>query len=509
LCLLHLPVENDNAVVLEELIRRATSGQTLHRHVLFRPSLVYQVLEDPFWIWCEYHAPRSEAVYESSRYDEMRRQRGLEHERAWVQNHYPDAIRVAPGFGFEALSETLRLMLEGVRAIYQPELWDLEGESYGRADLLVRHDSGRSDLGPYHYRLVEIKRVKSLQDHHILQGAFYNRMLGKLQGWTPAELTMVLKETVETVPYASLRKELDAVLDKWKGLRDGQVSPEPGRPPNVTDSPWRVYGNKLVERRRDLILLAGVGSREREKLRAANIHGVDQLWGLRLEEVCEILGEQHGAQAYYVAQAYRTRQPLLKPHSRLAIPRGHRHLYFDFETSDEVHPTEPPHVYLIGCWDAERDQYVKFLARGAADEGRIFGEFLDYVGDVEHTRLYHWTDYEIGQMVLVIQRWPHLETALRRVTSSCVDLMRAVKSAVYLPVPSFSLKCVAPALGFTWRQEGFDAFDSMVCYWDYLEGKDEALVDRCLVYNEDDCRAMWHVDREFAPRFPERAGGVS
>ena len=60
---------------------------------------------------------------------------------------------------------------------------------------------------------------------------------------------------------------------------------------------------------------------------------------------------------------------------------------------------------------------------------------------------------------------------------------------------------VAPALGFTWRQEGFDAFDSMVCYWDYLDGGDEAIIEKTLLYNEDDCRAMWHIDHELTKRF--------
>ncbi len=486
--------------MLEELIRRATSGKKLDRHVLFRPSLVYQVLRDPFWIWCEYHAPRSEAMDETDRYDEMRWQRGIEYEQAWVRDHYPDAARVAPDFGFEALRNSLQAMLDGVKAIYQPQLWDLGGESYGKGDLLVRDDTRGSDLGPYHYRVVEIKRARSMQDHHVLQAAFYNRMLGKLQGCTATEMSIALRDATETVPYTGKERELDEIIVRWKALRVGEYIPEPRRPPDVTDSPWRVYGNTLVESRKDLVLLAGVGARERMKLREAGMHRVDQLWNLRLEETREIVGAKYGAQAYYVAQAYKTGQPVLKPHCRLNIPRAKRHLYFDFETSDEVHPTEPPHVYLIGCWDAERDRFVEFLARGAEDEGRIFREFLDYIEDVKNARLYHWTDYEIGQMMSVIQRWPHLEASLCQLMSSCVDLMREIKSAVYLPVPSFSLKCVGPALGFTWRQEGFDAFDSMVCYWDYLDGRDEAAINRAIAYNEDDCRAMWHVDRELTRR---------
>ncbi|MEE9568939.1 MAG: TM0106 family RecB-like putative nuclease, partial [Candidatus Binatia bacterium] len=161
-----------------------------------------------------------------------------------------------------------------------------------------------------------------------------------------------------------------------------------------------------------------------------------------------------------------------------------------------VHPTELPHVYLIGCWDAKRDQFVKFLARGAQDEGRIFEEFLDYVGDAENACLYHWTDFEIGQMTKVIQRWPATEGPLRKLISSCVDLKQIIQSAVYLPVPTFSLKSVAPALGFRWRQESFGAFESMVCYWDYLDDGEKSTINKAILYNEDDCVSMWHIDQE-------------
>lgn len=483
-----------------ELIRRATGVMRLDHRVVFRPSLVYPVLHDPFWVWCEYHAPRSEAVDETGRYDEMRWQRGREHEQAWVRAHYPEAVLIKPEFGLEALKNTLQAMLRGVPAIHQPQLWNLGGESYGKGDLLVQDESHGSDLGPYHYRPVEVKWARSLQEHHVIQAACYNRMLGRLQGYTPGTLTIALREGVERVPYSGTERELDAVLSTWRALRDGRLTPEPGRPPNATDSPWRVYGNKVVQGRMDLVLLAEVGSRDREKLREAGIHRVDQLWERRLEEVCEILGAQAGTTAYHVAQAYKTGQPVRRPGGRLAIPRAERHLYFDFETSDEVHPTEPPHIYLIGCWDAERDRSVRFLAGGAKDEARIFQEFLEYIGDVEKTRLYHWTDFEIRELRKVIERWPVLEGSLTRLTASCVDLKETVKAAVYLPVPTFSLKCVAPALGFQWHQEGFGAFEAMVCYWDFLGSGDESALDQAIRYNEDDCRAMQHVDRELTKR---------
>lgn len=482
---------------MRALLDRATAGERIHRRPRLSPSLVDKVLRDPFWVWCQYHAPKAEAVNEVGRYEQMRYRRGVEHEDAWVAEHYPDALVIRPDFGHEALVRTLRAMLEGVPAIHQPQLWDLGRDIYGRGDLLVRDDSRGSDLGPYHYRIIEIKRARKLRDAFTLQAAFYNRTVGALQGYTPSEVAVALRNEIQTVDVSELGQRIDKVVSRWVGLRDGAEEPETRRPPDVTDSPWRVYGNKIVQERRDLVLLAGVRSPERAKLRAAGIHQVDDLWSRSPEEVDEILGPHHGPTAYHVARSYRIGRPVPKPGRELKIPRARRLLYFDFETADDAHPTIPPHVYLIGCWDGARDQFVKFQARGPEDEAGIFEDFLDYVGDdVEAVRLYHWTDYEVWQMQAVMRRWPRLEGPLTRLLGSCVDLKQCIQDAVYLPVPSFSIKSVAPALGFNWRQQGFGAFEALVCYWDSIETGDRTLADKAVLYNEDDCLAMWHVDQK-------------
>ena len=491
-----MPIQGPE-IRLRALLDRATSGQRIHGRSRLRPSLVDKVVRDPFWVWCQYHAPKSEAVNEISRYEQMRYRRGVEHEDAWVAAHYPDAVVIRPDFGHDALVRTLRAMMEGVPAIHQPQLWDLGHDVYGRGDLLVRDDSHASDLGPYHYRVIEIKRARRLRDGFALQAALYNRTVGAIQGYTPSHVAVALRDEVQRLDVAGFGDRIDEVASRWAGLRDGAVEqPETRRPPDVTDSPWRVYGNRLVRERRDLVLLAGVKAPERAKLRAAGIRRVDDLWSRSPEEIDEILGPHHGPAAYHVAQSYKAGQPVPRPSRELRIPRARRLLYFDFETADDVHPTIPPHVYLIGCWDGARDQFVRFLAQGPEDEERIFEDFLDYVGDgVEAVRLYHWTDYEVWQMQAVMRRWPRLEGRLTRLTGSCVDLKQCIQDAVYLPVPSFSIKSVAPALGFNWRQQGFGAYEALVCYWDSLETGDRSLAEKAVLYNEDDCLAMWHVDQ--------------
>jgi predicted RecB family nuclease len=164
-------------LTIEQLVQRATGGEKFNRHNLFRPSLTYYLLKDPFWLWCEYHAPKAEAIDETTRYDELRMEHGIEHEVRWVRANFPAAVEIKPGFGFDALKNTFRAMLDGARVIYQPQLWDLRQETYGKGDLLIRDDSAPSDLGPYHYRVVELKRSRTLREYHVQQAGFYNQII--------------------------------------------------------------------------------------------------------------------------------------------------------------------------------------------------------------------------------------------------------------------------------------------------------------------------------------------
>lgn len=262
-------------VSLEELICRATASKKFNRHNLFRPSLSYYLLKDPFWIWCTHHAPKSAAVDETTRYEKLRMQQGVEYEQQWVKSHYPNALEIKPSFGFAALKNTCQALLDGVPAIYQPQLWDLENDMYGKGDLLIRDDSASSDLGSFHYRVVEIKRSQSLQASHALQGAFYSENLAKLQHYAPREITIVLRDSVETVPHADKVGEVESARQLWNELRAGNRTPETNRPPNAASSPWRLYANQHVANTRDLILIAGITKRERDKLRRAGIMNID------------------------------------------------------------------------------------------------------------------------------------------------------------------------------------------------------------------------------------------
>ena len=69
-----------------------------------------------------------------------------------------------------------------------------------------------------------------------------------------------------------------------------------------------------------------------------------------------------------------------------------------------------------------------------------------------------------------------------------------MEKAFYFPSPSLSLKAAAPAFGFHWRQDDCGAMDSMVYFTRWLNEGDQALLNKVLMYNEDDCVAMLHIE---------------
>ena len=478
---------------IHTFIERVTNGKEPDRNTMFRPSMIYDLLHDPFKVWCEYHAPKDQAVDEVSRYDEIKMRRGVEYENTWVAEHCPGFRKIEPEYGFQALSNSIQAMMEGVPAIHAPQLWLLSDGVYGKADVLIRDDSASSDLGKYHYRVVEIKRSGSLKEYQVLQAAIYNRILGRIQGYTPEIFTVVLRDGNEEILFSEVNSRIDEMLGKFRNIRDGIEKPEP-KGLDKTGSPWRVYGNRLLRERMDLTLLPDIGPAGRKSLKEKfGFESIRDIFDIPKEVLVEKLGERSGTDLYYNAMAYQKNGMVMIPGANIKVPHGRRNIYFDFETSDEMHPSEPAHIYLIGAWDGEERKFFYFLGRGVQDEPRIFKEFFDYVGSTDGCCLFHWTDFEIGEMRGAAKRHPEITREIDSLVSSCVDLKEVIKSQVYLPVPTYSIKSVAPALGFNWRHKDVDAMESMVLYWEYLETGDRAKVEKVIDYNEDDCIAMARV----------------
>jgi predicted RecB family nuclease len=112
-------------------------------------------------------------------------QRGLDHERAYVDSLRADglqAIDLSNHLGDDAVARSLEAMRKGADVIIQPALrydrW------FGRPDVLRRHEI-TSTFGGWSYQVVDTKLAKATRGGTILQLALYSELLGIVQGTVP------------------------------------------------------------------------------------------------------------------------------------------------------------------------------------------------------------------------------------------------------------------------------------------------------------------------------------
>lgn len=460
----------------------------------FNASKMFTLLEDPFSIWCSFHAPQEEAVSELNRYENLKVRTDRNTRDLWIKEQYPDVHFIQADSDQTRFQATLQAMIDGKPAIANAALWNLPDNVYGSINLLVRVDGPQSVFGNYYYKIIQFKRAHDLKEHYALQISLLTRILGRVQNFTPYHTRVMLKDKTIEVDYQDHEQRLARELAYWRSIRDGVNKPEAKKPPKAANAPWRVYANKLVAESKDLLMLPGLSTEMRQILKINGLFNTDQVAQAGLEKMQTLLEDPHGTETYYNAVAYLHHKPVLREAGHFPPPTKKRNLYFDFEATETFTKDNVSFVYLIGIWDKEENKYVSFVAKKPEEELAIFEQFYGYIQNFEDTALYHWTEYEVKKMRALAGKNPAAAAKLNALCDICYDLKIAVNKAFYLPAPSFSLKAAAPAFGFEWRQDDCGAMDSMVYFTSWLKtGKDE-LINKVLMYNEDDCKAMLFLE---------------
>lgn len=480
---------------LQQLFLHFSAGRTPDKQD-FNASRMFSLLEDPFSIWCSFHAPKEEAVPETNRYENLKVRTDRKSRDEWIKEEFPEVVFISGDTDDARFKNTLSAMAAGAQAIANCALWNLPESVYGNTNLLVKKEDAPSCFGAFHYEIYQFKRAHDLKEHYALQVCLLNRVLGQIQDFTPATMRVHLKGHFIDVPYAKYQERLERELTFWHAIRDGKAKPEAHKPPKGASAPWRVYANKLMAQTKDLLMLPGLNTEMRQCLKINGIFNTDDVAHAGLAKLQEILEEPHATNSFYNAQAYLHNKPVLREKGHFPPPEKKYNLYFDFEATETFTKDSISFVYLIGLWDKEENKYVSFVAKTPEEELQIFEQFYNYVKDFANTALYHWTEYEVKKMKKLAAANPSAAVHLNALCGICYDLKVAVSKAFYLPAPSFSLKAAAPAFGFNWRQDDCGAMDSMVYFTNWLKTGDQSLLDKVLMYNEDDCKAMLDLEEK-------------
>ena len=444
--------------------------------------------------------------------------RGLEHEALYLARVEADGRTLAvidAGKGLADLEaaarETRAVMAAGVDVVYQATFFD--GRWRGHADFLEKVDVP-SDLGPWSYEPVDTKLARRVKAAAVLQLCEYARSVEAIQGVAPEHIHVVTgdneRHTIRVVDAAAYERRVRA--DLLAAVDD--ASPRSTYPnPCGHCGICRWQDDCIAVRRADdhLSLVAGLRRDQAAKLRTVGITTLTELaWSdpSRLDELAmsDATKERlHGQAALQLQQ----RATGVATYELLPVDAGRGlsllptpspgDVFFDIE--GDPFAAENGLEYLLGIVtiDTGEPVFTAFWAHSPDEEKESFEALVDYLIDrldeYPDMHVYHYAAYEPNAMKRLMgqhgTREEDVDSLLR--AEVFVDLFRVIRQGVRISEESYSLKKVEHLYGVVRDEEITDAGSSIVAYEEYLDTREQRILDEIGEYNRVDCESTWRL----------------
>jgi len=465
-----------------------------------------------------------DAPFHASRLLKQLRERGLAHERAYIEHLQSSGSQIVEidGVGFDDISHaaTVDAMRSGAEIIYQGVLGD--GRWGGRPDILRRVDRP-SEFGDWSYEVVDTKLARETKIGTMLQLCLYSDLLTDIQDVQP-ECMYIVAPWAEFEPqvyrvqeYAAyfrmVRTHLESALD------DGGREPAyPDPKPHCDICRWS--HSCAARRRRDdhLSLVAGISRLQIAELSGRDIDTMQALaqtplpirWKPRRGAAAsyERVREQARLQVAGREQGQPVYEPLpIEPEAGLAaLPEpSDGDIFLDFEGAPFVGPTGLE--YLIGYSTSASPgklNYTALWALNYEEEKRNFERFVDFV--MERLRrypdlhIYHYAHYEPSAMKRLMGRHATREDEVDRLLRAgiFVDLYRVVRRGLRISAEGYSIKDLEAFFGYERDVPLTDANEALYAVTAPLELGDpdaisQADLDAVEGYNRDDCDSTYSL----------------
>jgi predicted RecB family nuclease len=483
-----MPKTMDISSILEKCLTPSTPDH-------LTATLVAKYITSPFAIHCSKFAPEEEKD-DLGKYQQLLFERGKAHEIQTVQEKYPEIAPITYETREDGFKLALESMAQGIEVMHSIPVFYLPDGLVGEVDVLERSKSEDSIFGKYHYTIKEIKLAKNIREGHVIQGAFYNYMLGKIQGVTP-ELFHIINRDGEEIAYQYSEYE-ELLLQAIEGSRKILAKEEHVTP--TYDScgfPWESYCNRLAEETNDISLVAGISLKTKHKFAEQGLRTVQDLASTDMEKLVKIKGIGDKTAVKYVnsAKAIASKKPIIKNVKSIVFPSCKVEIFLDLEgvdpatMGDEVVQVD----YLIGALVriGSEEKYHAFVAKDLDHEKEMLLEFLDFMKKQKDYVIYHYHHYEKTHLDKMMTKYGTDEKTRKMVFDHMIDVYKVATDSVAFPTYGNGLKPVAKYLGFTWRHKNVDATESIALYLDHVAnpGESEGKLQLILDYNEDDCIA--------------------
>src|SRR6266511_1094471 len=425
---------------------------------------------------------------------ELIRRKGDEHEAAYLE-----ALHTAGKHVVEPrdAADAERLIREDIgEVIYQPVFHDPARWS-GRADFLeLQPDDG--------YEVVDTKLARHAKPYYILQLCFYTEQVARIQGRAPRHMHVVLGSG-ERVSFRP--EEFGAYYRRVRRRLEEFVADPPATEPwpvaHCSICDFNALCNAHWDRVDHLSRVAGIHRSQIEKLLAANIATLAALgrapaepppgfpadtWTkIREQAALQLHARERGEDTYVLQEP--------QPESGFALlpDASPGDLFFDFE-GNPFWDKDGSLEYLWGILDADRN-FTPLHAHDHATERAAFEKFIDLVcarlDEYPDLHVYHYAAYEITALRRLMGRYgtreAELDDLLRR--GVFVDLRKVVRNGLRASRPGYGLKEMESFLHFERQAEIKEGGASIIAFEQWMQTRDDALLEQLDAYNEEDCIA--------------------
>ncbi|HAU99143.1 MAG: hypothetical protein UX04_C0001G0161 [Microgenomates group bacterium GW2011_GWF2_45_18] len=483
-------------------------------------SKLYNYLQCPHRVWRDAYGPQVEKIKETNPFVQLLWDKGVQHEQKAV-SRLGDFVDLSIGDQQERIINTKEALEDGAQLLYQPVIQ--HENLLGIPDFLRRLDDGT-------YIAVDVKSGRGfegteengdengpkLKRHYAVQLALYTEILEKI-GHSNGKRQGII--------YDIEHQEVSYDLNLPLGVRDKRtfwdfyewlkvevlhlLANEKRNDPAMAGicklCPWYDSCKHWVTERDDTTGLFYVGRSARDTLKddidlttvseAQNLD-VDALVAQKVSDKQFLRGlgqktlEKIKARAEIMANK---KMPVL--YEALNFPSVQYELFFDIEDD----PTQA-FVYLHGVYERtpQGTKFIPFVAEAVTpeSESKAWASFWSYIRSLPSGDfvLYYYSHHEKTTYKKMAELYPDVATLAD--VEWLFDKNRAIDlyTDVILkhtdwPVGSYSLKAIAQYLGFKWRDETPSGALSIQWYNEYLKTSDNKILDRILLYNEDDCIA--------------------
>lgn len=443
------------------------------------------------------------------------RQDSTEHRQGVLEDYSPFERPQYPRGDWRAGAQaTLALMAQGVPHIIGGVVINAIAQDIylvSCPDLLIKQP-GWCLWGDWQYAPIDIKLGKKPKLDYQIVATFHAYVLAQVQGSWPHESWLALREgRYHAVDLDRQLPKLGEVLETCLSDLQAETPPEVFIAHSRCDlCRWFTQCYQAARTSQHLSLLPGVTPARYTHLQSLSLTTVAELARVNPtqlaylpgfgEAVAEKLVHQAQAVLYNQAIARTTSTPgaqefVLEPAD---LPTRDVELYFDIEAAPDFDL-----VYLHGILVVDHrtgsEHFHPALAETVGQEQAAWEQFLDIVLQYPQAPIYHFCPYEAQTARRLTQQYNSLRPeALEALLLRFVDIHWCVTEAVTLPVESYALKHIARWMGFDWRDSEANGAQSICWYNEWLTTGDRAHLNAILRYNEDDCRATYHVKRWLA-----------